>query len=55
MRLCDRNYLRDRRLQVAVIHSIEGGEVVELVKVDQIVHQHGVVERLLVEIEALEP
>ena len=55
MRLGDRNYLRDGRAQVAVIHPLERGEVVELVKVDQVVYQHRVVQRLLVEVEPLEP
>ncbi len=54
MRLCERNDLRDGRAQVAVIHAVERGEIVELMKIDQVVHQHGVVERLLVEVEALE-
>ena len=54
MRLRDRNDLRDGRAQVAVIHPIERGEIIEVVKVDQIVHQHRVVQRLLVEVEALQ-
>ena len=54
MRLRDRNDLRDRRAQIAVIHPIERREIVQLVKIDQVVHQHRVVQRLLVEIEALE-
>ena len=45
----------DRGAQIAMVDALQRREVVEVVEVDQIVDQHGVVERLLVEVESLQP
>jgi len=37
-----------------VIHPIQRGEIIEIVKINKVVDQHRVIQRLLVEIETLQ-
>ncbi len=54
MRAGERDYDFDRRAQIAVIFPPERLEVVQIVKVYPVVYQHRVVDRFLIEIEALQ-
>jgi hypothetical protein len=49
------DYGFDRRGGVAVMHLLERCEIVEVMEIDEVVEKHRVIERLLVEVEALKP
>ena len=54
MGLRDFDDLLDGGAQVSVIDPFQCREVVEIVKINQVIDQHRIVERLLVEVETLE-